>query len=95
MSDVVMCSVKDAKELLEHLSNDDMLTLTIFSKKTYEHFQNKRIYKRNGEELIDQADTIEYQDNDIFGRLSLYGVLPEDDIIHNLLFAQKHIDNTN
>lgn len=85
----IMCSVKDAKRLFEHMNDDDMVTLTVFSKKTFEHNKTKRIKKKNGEELIDRANIIEYQDNEIFGRLSLYGVVKEKDIIHNLLFAQK------
>lgn len=88
----IMCSVKDAKKLFEHMNDDDMVTLTVFSKKTFKHNKTKRIKKTNGEELIDKADIIEYQDNEIFGRLSLYGVVKEEDVIHNLLFAQKKIE---
>lgn len=88
----IMCSVKDAKKLFEHMNDDDMVTLTVFSKKTFRHNKTKRIKKKNGEELIDKADSIQYQDNEIFGRLSLYGVVKEKDIIHNLLFAQKQIE---
>lgn len=84
----ITCSVKDAKKLLKHMKDEDMITLTIISNKTYIHSQPERIKKKNGEELIDRANIIEYQDNDIFGRLSLYGVVKENDIIHNLLFPQ-------
>lgn len=83
-----MCSVKEAKKLFEHMNDDDMVTLTVFSKKTFLHNQPKRIKKKNGEELIEKADSIKYQDNEIFGRLSLYGVVQEKDIIHNILFSQ-------
>lgn len=92
MNDVIMCSVKDAKKLFEYMNDDDMITLTVFSKKTFKHNKTKRIKKKNGEELIDRADSVEYQDNEIFGRLSLYGVVKEEDVIHNLLFAQKQIE---
>lgn len=85
----IMCSVKDAKKLFEHMDDDDMVTLTVFSKKTFKHNKTKRIKKKNGEDLIDKADSIGYQDNEIFGRLSLYGVVKEEDVIHSLLFAQK------
>ena len=84
----IMCSVKDAKKLIEHMHDDDMITMTVFSRKSYKHDKPKRIKKRNGEELIEQADAIEYQNNDIFGRISLYGVVEEKDIVHNLLFPQ-------
>lgn len=88
MSSLIMCSVKDAKKLFDHLNDDDMITLTVFSKKSFKHDEPKRIKKKNGEELIERADTIEYQNNDVFGRLSLYGVIEEKDIVHNLLFPQ-------
>ena len=38
--------------------------------------------------VVKKSSLIEYQDNEIFGRLSLYGVVKEKDIIHNLLFPQ-------
>lgn len=88
MNGVITCSVKEAAKLIEHLNEDDMITLTIIDKKTHIHTQPKRIKKKNGEELIDRADSIVYQDNDIFGRLSLYGVTSEKNLIHNLLFPQ-------
>lgn len=88
MDGVIVCSAKEAMKLLEHMNGDDMVTLTILSRKPYIHSQAKRIKKKNGEELINRADIIEYQDNDIFGRLSLYGVVKEKDVIHNLLFPQ-------
>ena len=88
MNGVITCSVKEAAKLIEHLNEDDLITLTIIDKKSHVHDQPKRIKKKNGENLIDNADSIEYQDNDIFGRLSLYGVVKEKYIIHNLLFPQ-------
>ena len=89
MNGVITCSVKEAAKLMEHLNEDDLITLTIIDKKSHiVHDQPKRIKKKNGENLIDNADSIEYQDNDIFGRLSLYGVVKEKYIIHNLLFPQ-------
>ena len=52
------------------------------------HEKPEKIKKKNGEELIKQAEDILYQDNDFFGTLSLYGVLKEKDIVHNILFPQ-------
>ena len=89
MNGIITCSVKEATKLMEHLNEDDMVTLTIIDKKSHTiHSQPKRIKKKNGEELFDKADSIEYQDNEIFGRLSLYGVTSEKNLIHNLLFPQ-------
>ena len=83
-----MCSVKRAYELLDHLDEDDMVTLTILDKKTHIHSIPKRIKKKSGEDLIDRAEDIYYQDNDYFGRLSLYGVIKEKNTIHNISFPQ-------
>ena len=89
MNGVITCSVKEAAKLMEHLNEDDLITLTIIDKKSHIiHDQPKRIRKKNGENLINNADSIEYQDNEIFGRLSLYGVTSEKNLIHNLLFPQ-------
>lgn len=85
---VIMCSVKRAYELLDHLDEDDMVTLTILDKKTHIHSIPKRIKKKSGEDLIDRAEDIYYQDNDYFGRLSLYGVIKEKNTIHNISFPQ-------
>ena len=60
----------------------------VFNNVTFMHYRPERIKKRNGEDLIDRADSIEYQDNDIFGRISLHGVTKEKNVIHNLLFPQ-------
>ena len=85
---VIMCSVKDAVKLMEHMSDDDMVILTVINKKNYVHDVSKRIKKTKGEELIRQADNIFYQDNNFFGTISLYGVSKRKDSIHNLLFPQ-------
>lgn len=85
---VIMCSVKEAYELMKHMDENSMVVLTILDKKTHMHSIPKRIKKKNGEELIKQADNIFYQDNDFFGMLSLYGVLKEKNIIHNISFPQ-------
>ena len=85
---VVVCSVKDAFELMKHMNEDDMVLLSVIDKQTYIHDITKKIKKKKGEELIKQADNISYQDNDFFGTLSLYGVLKEKNTIHNILFPQ-------
>lgn len=88
MNGIITCSIKEAIKLMEHLNEDDMVTLTIVNRKNYLHGETKRIKKKNGEELIKQADLIEYQDNDFFGRISLLNVLRDKDIIQNILFPQ-------
>lgn len=85
---LIVCSVKEACELMKHMDENDIVILTVVDKKTYLHDVPKKIKKKNGEELIKQADDILYQNNDFFGTLSLYGVLKEKNIIHNILFPQ-------
>ena len=63
---VIVCSVKEAYELMNHMDESDMVILTILDKKTHIHSIPKRIKKKNGEELIRRADNILYQDNDFF-----------------------------
>lgn len=84
----MICSVKEAKRLMEHMNENDLIALNVINRKTYIHEIPKKIKKKNGEKLIERADNIDYQDNDYFGTLSLYGVLQEEDIIHNILFPQ-------
>ena len=88
MSEFLICSAKQAKVLLSYMDEEDEVILTVLNKKTHIHEENKRIQKKNGEELINKAKNIFYQDNDFFGIFSLYGVLKDDNIIHNILFPQ-------
>ena len=85
---VIVCSVKDAFELMKHMDENDMVVLSVVNRKTYTHDIPRKIRKKKGEELIKEADNICYQDNDFFGTLSLYGVLKEKNIVHNILFPQ-------
>ena len=84
----IKCSVEEALEMLSHMDKNDEVIITINNKVTHQHTKAKRIKKQNGEELIVKANGILYQDNEYFGRLSLYGVLKNKDIIHNILFPQ-------
>lgn len=84
----IVCSAEKACELMKHIDKDKVVILTVIDEKTYIHSIPKKIQKEKSEELINQADNIFYQDNDFFGTLSLYGVLKEKDVIHNLLFPQ-------
>ena len=85
---VIICSAREACELMKHMDEDDIVVLSVIDKKTYIHDIPRKIKKKKSEELIKQADNIHYQNNDFFGTLSLYGVLKEKDTIHNILFPQ-------
>ena len=88
MNGTITCSVKEATEIIKHLNDDDMVTLTITNKNTHIHTKPKRIRKKKGEELINIAERIEYQNNEFFGRFSLFGTTKDKDIIQNILFPQ-------
>lgn len=86
MNETITCSVKDAMEYMKHLDENDMVTLTIDNIRTHVHSAPTRIKKKNGVELIKQAKSIEYQNNDFFGRISLFGVLKDKNVVNNILF---------
>lgn len=88
MKNTITCSVKEAKEYMKHLEDDDMVTLTLMNQNTRVLEEPKRIFKVESEKLINKAGNIEYQDNGFFGRFSLYGVSKDKDIIQNILFPQ-------
>lgn len=88
MKNTITCSVKEAKEHMKHLNDDDMVTLTLVNQKTRIFGEPIRIYKTESENLIDKARCIEYQDNGFFGRFSLYGATRDKNIIQNILFPQ-------
>lgn len=85
----IICSAKEAVKIMEHMNENDVVILSVIDKKSHVYDVPKRIKKKKGEDLIRQANNIQYQDNDFFGMLSLYGVLKDkDSIIHNILFPQ-------
>jgi hypothetical protein len=88
MNGTITCSVKEASEIMKCLNDDCMVTLTITNRSTHIHSKPKRIKKKKSEELFEVADRIEYQDNDFFGRFSLFGTMKDKDIIQNILFPQ-------
>ena len=53
MSEIVTCTVKQAKELIKHLDENDMLTLVIINQKTHIHYGKPvRIEIKKGYELL-------------------------------------------
>lgn len=88
MNGMITCSVKEAIKLMEHLDDNDMVVLSIIDKKSeiITYSDAKKIKKKKGKKLLEKADTIEYQDNDFFGRFSLYKT--KENKIQNILFPQ-------
>jgi hypothetical protein len=85
----VQLDLEGVNNIMSHLNDDDIVILTTLNINTLEHSENQRITKKKGKEYIDKAKSIEYQDNDYFGRLSLSGISQDEDVIHNLLFVQN------
>lgn len=81
----VICSVREACELID-MDENDIVVVTTINKENFLHEVPKRIMKQQGKKLIEEAEDIFYQDNDFFGVLSLRGVVKGKDIIHNILF---------
>lgn len=89
MNSIITCTVKQAKELMKHLDENDMVTLTVINQKNCIHYgEPMRIEKRCGDNLLEKAEVIEYQNNDFFGRFSLFGTKKNKDIVQNILFPQ-------
>lgn len=88
MKGTIICTVKEAVKLMKHLKDDDVVTFTIVDTEKYVHSEPKRIKKKYGVKLLGLAEMIEYQDNDIFGRFSLFGMDSNKKIIQNILFPQ-------
>lgn len=88
LNNFIVCTAKEACELMGHIDEHDVVVLCVLNKKTNVHKKNRNIEKKEGEELIRKADNIMYQNNDYFGTLSLSGVLRDKNVIHNILFPQ-------
>ena len=85
---VYSVSVKKMKEIMKHLNDDDMITLIVGNQFTRIWEEPKRICKSESDILIGKAKSIEYQDNDFFGRATLYGVVTDKNIVQSILFPQ-------
>lgn len=88
MKNTITCTVKEAREKMCHLKDDDMVTLTIINEQSRIFEEPKRIYKTDSVVLINKAELIKYQDNGFFGRFALYGTVKDKNIIQNILFPQ-------
>lgn len=84
----IRCTVKEAIEKLSHMNENDEVILTINNIQNYKHTEPSKIKMETGKQLIKMAESISYQDNDYFGRFSLYGITKEKWVVHNLLFLQ-------
>lgn len=75
-------SKEEAKKIIDKAPGK--IWIDSFNGITFIHTKPKQISADEGKNMINKALTVDYQDNDFFGRLSLEGV--QERIIHNINF---------
>lgn len=75
-------SKEEAKKIID--KTPGKIWIDSFNGITFIHTKPKQISADEGKNMINKALTVDYQDNDFFGRLSLEGV--QERIIHNINF---------
>lgn len=63
-----------------------MIWVDSFNGITFIHTRPRQITIDEGKRIINKANTVDYQDNDFFGLLSLEGV--QEFMVHNIKFPQ-------
>lgn len=63
-----------------------MICVDSFNGITFIHTRPRQITIDEGKRIINKANTVDYQDNDFFGLLSLEGV--QEFMVHNIKFPQ-------
>lgn len=82
----MIITAKAAKEKLNNIPDDAIIFLDVLDLETFIHEYQKSINIQDSERLIDKAKDIRYEDNEIFGTLSMKGILNRT--VHNLIFPQ-------
>lgn len=75
-------SKEEAKRIID--STQGKIWIDSFNGITFIHTKPKEISVDEGKRIINKASTVDYLDNDIFGRLCLEGVQAE--MVHNINF---------
>ena len=75
-------SKEKAKQIIDEAPG--MIWVDSFNGVTFIHTKPKQISIDEGKRIINKASTVDYLDNDFFGRLCLKGVQAE--MIHNINF---------
>ena len=75
-------SKEEAKKLIDNAPGK--IWVDSFNGITFIHTKPRQISKTEGCSLVSQSETINYQDNDFFGLLSLEGI--QEIMIHNIRF---------
>lgn len=78
-------SKEEAKKIIDDAPG--MIWIDSFNGVTFIHTRPKKISIKESKKIINNASTIDYQNNDFFGLLSLEGM--QEFVIHNIKFPQK------
>ena len=77
-------SKEEAKQIIYEAPG--MIWIDSFNGMTFIHTRPRQITIDEGKKIINKANTVDYQDNDFFGLLSLEGV--QEFMVHNIKFPQ-------
>ena len=77
-------SKEKAKQIIDEATG--MIWIDSFNGMTFIHTRPRQISIDEGKRIINKAATVDYQDNDFFGLLSLDGV--QEFMVHNIKFPQ-------
>ena len=77
-------SKERAKQIIDEAPG--MIWIDSFNGMTFIHTRSRQITIDEGKRIINKATTVDYQDNDFFGLLSLEGV--QEFMVHNIKFPQ-------
>ena len=77
-------SKEKAKQIIDETPG--MIWVDSFNGITFIHTRPRQITIDEGKKIINKAVTVNYQDNDFFGLLSLDGV--QEFMVHNIKFPQ-------
>lgn len=76
---------EEAKKMIDEAPG--MIWIDSFNGITFIHTRPKQITVNEGKRIINKASSINYQNNDFFGLLSLEGI--QEFVVHNIKFPQK------
>ena len=77
-------SKEKAKQIIDEAPG--MIWIDSFNGMTFIHTRPRQITIDEGKRIINKANTVDYQNNDFFGLLSLEGV--QEFMVHNIKFPQ-------
>ena len=78
-------SKEEAKKIIDKAHGQ--IWIDSFNGVTFIHTKPRQISVDEGKNMINSASTVDYQDNEIFGRLCLEGI--QELMIHNINFPLK------